>query len=93
MVTEVFSVEAGDGYDWNQFNVYRHPADRRKFVVDEQSGCSCHYYVVPTTFDLRGSNPLSKKEVYEEFSTWWDRKHHNSGTKIDNMQRLRDALK
>ena len=93
MVTEVFTVEAGYGYEWSEFHVYRHPADRSKFVIDEQNGCSCNYYVPPTHSELQGSTPLSKHEVYVRFSAWWDDDCHNSGTKIDNMQHLRDALK
>ncbi len=94
VLVELFSAFASWGYDWDEFHVYRHPTNRRKFIVDYEGGCSCNYYETPTIEQAESMQPLGKREVYAEFSKWWDRTGYSdkSGTKVDNLQRLRDSL-
>jgi hypothetical protein len=94
MLEDLFSAFASAGYDWDEFHVFRHPLNRRKYVVDHEGGCSCNSFEPPTLEQAEAMQPLGKREVYEEFSKWWDRTGYSdkSGTKIDNMERLRASL-
>lgn len=93
-IKEKFSAFATAGYDWSEFHVYQHPRDSRKYVVVLDSGCSCNYYEVPSLATLEAETPLGKREVYKEFSSWWNGSgyYDNDGTKIDNLERLRSSL-
>ena len=95
-VVEKFSVTVG-GYQWTTFAVYRHPREAGKYVVSDQGGCSCNSFEQPTLKQLESEQPLGKREVYAEFSEWWNsakfyREDYCEGTKIDNMERLRASL-
>lgn len=91
-VVEVFSAFESLGYDWNEFHVYRHPRNSRKFVVMTDSGCSCSSFEVPTLSILENETPLGKREVYAAFLNWFGRGDYMHGTKIDNLERLRSSL-
>jgi hypothetical protein len=91
-IQELFSAFESLGYEWNEFHVYRHPRESRKFVVDFASGCSCNYYETPSLRYLEGETPMGKREVYAEFSKWFGRGDYMHGTKSDNMERLRSSL-
>lgn len=94
-VVEKFSVGSSGGYEWTEFHVYQHPREPRKFVTWSDSGCSCNWYEAPTLEQLEACTPEGKREVYAEFSKWWDSigtYYDCSGTKIDNLERLRSSL-
>lgn len=91
-IKELFSVGASIGYEWDEFHVYRHPLNSRKYVVYVDNGCSCNYYETPSLAHLEAETPLGKREVYAKFSEWWPGANYCSGTKIDNLERLRASL-
>lgn len=90
-VTELFEYSKALGWEWDEFHVYKHPREPKKYVVDIQAGCSCDYYNVPSLAELEAETPVGKREVYAAFSTWWNN-DDCQGTKIDILQSLRDSL-
>lgn len=93
-IVELFYAAADLSCEWNEFYVYRHPRESSKYAVDYDSGCSCDGYEIPTLALLEAFTPLGKREVYAEFSKWFDaiNNYDKPGTKIDVLERLRAAL-
>ena len=92
VVQELFSAFESLGYDWNEFHVFRHPREARKYAVVIQGGCSCVSFEMSSIADLEAETPMGKREVYAEFTKWFGRGDYMEGTKIDNLERLRSAL-
>lgn len=91
-VEEMFAAFESQGWDWNEFHVYRHPRETRKYAVVIDSGCSCDGFTQPSLAMLEAETPIGKREVYKAFTEWFGRGDFMEGTKIDNMERLRSSL-
>lgn len=81
-------------YDWSEFRVFKHPDNPRKYAVDISSGCSCDSYEPPLAEDLRSNDPLTKVQVRNKFSDWWDRSKSlgHYGTKVSQIELLNSSL-
>ena len=88
---ELFSYSKSIPYEADEFYVFRHPRERRKYAVHIDGGCSCYEGIQVSLAELEGYTPMGKREVYAEFSKWWN-DDDCMGTKIDVLQSLRDAL-
>lgn len=93
-LVEVFYASASARWEVYDFHVFRHPRNSRKFITHIGAGCSCYEFEPPTRAEAEAMTPLGKREVYAAFSKWWDSAPpaDHSGTKVDNLQRLRDSL-
>lgn len=90
-IVEKFSYSQGAAYEADEFYVYQHPRERRKYVVHIDGGCSCYVYEPPTVQELEAETPLGKREVYAAFLKWWNAAF-SSDTKLSVMESLRNSL-
>jgi hypothetical protein len=90
----LFSIENSPPYEWNEFHVFKHPLQPRKYFFDIDSDCSCSNYELPSLEFAKAATPVGKLEVYAAFSTWWDstNEEDQSMTKAAATERLRASL-
>lgn len=74
--------------------MYRHPRERRKYIVVTGSGCSCNTFEAPSLREAEAMTPLGKREVQEQVSKWFNSPGYlmNSGTWAATLERLRSSL-
>jgi len=98
MAESIFSLMYG-GYEWAELRVYRHPANKRKYVVDGQTGCSCYDYEIPTDNELRDMTPLTKTEARKQVADWaadnsyFDDISDKAGQRVKAIEAFNNAVK
>lgn len=92
MAETIWNYQSG-GYEWADFYVYQHPRQTDKYVVDDQSGCSCSSYETPADEDLEANSPMTKAQVVETWKSWSTYNYYmDEQEKARGLEQLQDVL-